>query len=64
MPEKKTREVKTPSQRLADINSALADLDLRAEELAAKRSQLEVQRKRILHSNPELSGVGEASAEG
>ena len=54
MPDKKTREVRTPAQKLADINSALAGLDLKAEEIAANRQRLEVQRKRILHTNPEL----------
>lgn len=54
MPDKKTREAKTPDQQLSEIDVQIRNANLRIEELQAHVVKLSVRRKRILIVNPEL----------
>lgn len=59
----KTRETRTPAQRLADLRAQVAGALLKREELDANLATYAVRIKRILQSNPDLVETPASAAE-
>jgi|GEM_PF-6859111 len=59
--DKKIRETKTPTQKLADLDNALEGAQLKREEIDANIATLNVRRKRLIQANPELVNTDDES---
>lgn len=59
MADTKVRNVKTPAERLADLNALVEGASLKREELDAQVSMAKIRIRKLLQAHPEL---GEAAA--